>query len=247
MKIRTVIIDDEELARSLVRNYLSKFNEIEIVEECENGFEGARAIRDMKPDLVFLDIQMPKLNGFEMLELIDEKPCVIFTTAYDEFAIRAFEVNAIDYLLKPFSEKRFQEAIDRAKQKIGEKDSSESEIKRLDVHLESTTKLLERVVVKKKDQLIVIPVHTILYIESEDDYVMIWSDEGKFLKQKTMKFFEEHLDSRLFVRIHRSFIVNLEKIDSIQLYEKDTYLVLLKNGSKIRASRQGYSRLKEVM
>ncbi|MBU1720081.1 MAG: response regulator, partial [Bacteroidetes bacterium] len=234
MKIRTVIIDDEELARSLVRNYLSKFNEIEIVEECENGFEGARAIRDMKPDLVFLDIQMPKLNGFEMLELIDEKPCVIFTTAYDEFAIRAFEVNAIDYLLKPFSEKRFQEAIDRAKQKIGEKDSSESEIKRLDVHLESTTKLLERVVVKKKDQLIVIPVHTILYIESEDDYVMIWSDEGKFLKQKTMKFFEEHLDSRLFVRIHRSFIVNLEKIDSIQLYEKDTYLVLLKNGSKIR-------------
>lgn len=243
--MKAIIADDEDLARDLVKSFLQKHSNIEIIAECADGFNAVKAIHELKPDIVFLDVQMPKLTGFEVLELLEYKPIIIFTTAYDEFAVKAFELNAIDYLLKPFSQERFDKAIAKALS-IQQTNipQQENKTQNLESYIDENTSLIERVVIKKASQLIVIPVENINYIESQDDYVMIYDEKNNYLKQKTMKYFESVLDKEKFIRIHRSYIVNIEKIQKVELYEKDSYLVILKNGTQLKASRSGYQNLK---
>lgn len=246
-KIRAIIIEDEEPARDLLKNFIAKYNGIELEGECPDGFCGTKMINEYKPNLVFLDIQMPKLTGFEMLELIDYKPVIIFTTAYDQYAIRAFEMNAADYLLKPFSFDRFRQAVDKAIEKIKlQKDESmvhEALIK----NVEESQEYLERIAVRTGQKIVVIPVNEIIYLEADGDYVGIHTREGRYLKEKTMKFFEAHLNPAQFVRVHRSFIANVSEILQLEHYDKENYVVKLKNNAILKASSSGYKRLKDVL
>ena len=243
-KLRTIIIDDEKLARDIVKRYAAKIDMLEIIEECGNGFDGIKAINSQKPDLIFLDIQMPKLNGFEMLELLEEKPKIIFTTAFDQYALKAFDVNAIDYLLKPFPEERFAEAVNKVSKE--QSDASNERVEKLKSHLEEETEYLDRVIVKQNQKINIIPIDKVSYFEAQDDYVMIHTDDGKYLKQKTMKYFEDHLDPKDFIRIHRSSIVNIDRVKEIELFDKDSYKAVLKDGTKLSVSRSGYIKLKEI-
>jgi two-component system LytT family response regulator len=245
-KIRAIIIDDELMARKLLRSYLKDNEQVEVIQECENGFDGLKAINDMKPDLVFLDVQMPKLTGFEMLELLEYRPEIIFTTAYNQFAIKAFEQHAIDYLLKPFPKDRLFVALERAIKKIKGNKGGEAPVDKLTEAPE--TDYIERVVVKDKSKIHIIPVQQIRYFESLDDYVMIYTKERRFIKQKTMKFFENYLNPSEFIRIHRSYIVKVEEIAEIQQYEKESHIVILKNDhTKLKVSKTGYKNLKGVL
>ncbi|MEI6821340.1 MAG: LytTR family transcriptional regulator DNA-binding domain-containing protein [Bacteroidota bacterium] len=246
--MRTIIIEDEEPGRIIIRSFVSERDDIEIVGEAKDGFEGMKLINELKPDLIFLDIQMPKLTGFEMLELLgNNHPQIIFTTAFDEFAIKAFELNAVDYLLKPFSKDRLNQAIDRAIERKNKKEGIPlKQINQLNDFI-NTNKSIERIMVKERDKIVVIPVDDIYYIEAQDDYVMVYTKDEEHLKEKTMKTLEEQLDKNKFIRIHRSYIANITQIDKIQLYEKESYMVIMTNGAKIRASKAGYKRLKEVL
>mgnify|MGYP001167414096 CR=1 FL=1 len=251
--LRVLIVDDEALARELVRRYLSEIPGIEILGECENGFDALKVIKEQKPDLVFLDIQMPKVDGFELLEVLTEKPEIIFTTAFDQFAIKAFEMNAVDYLLKPFSKDRLIAAVEKARSRIGTPSLWDSiplglhpsGTPSLLKHLEERKEFLERVITRLGSKITVIPVEKIWYLEAADDYVMIYSELGNHLKEKTMKYFEEHLSSDQFIRIHRKYIVNINQIKSLELYSKDSYLAFLKTGEKLNVSAEGYRRLRE--
>ncbi|MGQ1909928.1 LytR/AlgR family response regulator transcription factor [Marinifilum sp. RC60d5] len=244
--IKAIIIDDEALARELVRSFLSQELEIEILGEYSDGFQGLKAINDLNPDLVFLDVQMPKLTGFEMLELLD-KPCnIVFTTAYNEYAIKAFEHNAIDYLLKPFSGDRFKNALSKAKERIKSADSNK-QIEKIKSHNDSSSQLINRVVVKSRNKIDVIAVDKIKYFEAQDDYVMIYTSQGKYLKQKTMKYFETHLNPKDFCRIHRSYLLRIDQISQLQPYEKDSWVVVLKSGESLKVSRNGFKLLKKQL
>ena len=243
--MKLLIIEDEKLARDLLKSYLKDSQEYEILGECENGFEGVRMINELQPDLVLLDIQMPKINGFEMLQLLDHKPEIIFTTAYDQFALKAFELNAVDYLLKPFSRERLITALEKVSSRIDNKEDSSGKLDKLSEIIHGDH--LDRVVVKNKSKITVIPVNTIRYIESLDDYVFIFTDTERHIKQKTMKYFEENLSPKSFVRIHRSYIVNVEFINEIQQYEKDSYIVILKNKVSLKVSKSGFKNLKEIL
>jgi len=243
--LTVLIIEDEELARDLLKSYLKGYPGISLIGECENGFEGVQMINDLKPDLVLLDIQMPKITGFEMLQLLDHKPEIIFTTAYDQYALKAFEYNATDYLLKPFSRERLLAAIEKVAQRIVNKESSTEKLDRLSEF--SSGEFLDRVVVKNRNKIFIIPADQIRYIESFDDYVFIYTNDGRHLKQKSMKYFETNLSSRDFIRIHRSYIVNVAQIMEIQQYEKDSYVVLLKDRTKLKISKSGYKNLREVL
>lgn len=243
--IKAIIVDDEALARELIRIYLKEIDEVEIIAECENGFEALKVIQELNPDLVFLDIQMPKIDGFELLDVLEVKPEIIFTTAFDQYALKAFEQNAVDYLLKPFSRDRLKQAVDKVKSRLaaGVHDEKPA-VEKLRQHIDETETVLERVVARLGSKIIVIPADKIYYIEAQDDYVMIYSELGRHLKEKTMRYFENHLPSQNFVRIHRKYIANLSFISSVELYEKNAHLVLMKNGDKIRASQEGYKRLR---
>lgn len=240
---RTIIIDDEPLARSLVREYLAAAGSFEIVAECGDGFDGVKAIAQHKPDLVFLDIQMPKINGFEMLELLESPPPIIFTTAFDEYAIRAFELHAVDYLLKPFSHERFSKALEAWKSRVRKPVSETEKL------LEEVTPPEERqrLVVKKGSNIVIIPVATIHYLEAFDDYVKIHTKDGFYLKKKTLTHYEKALDQAQFVRIHRSYMINLQELTRIEPLEKETYVALLKGGQRLPMSQAGYGRLKVVL
>ena len=240
--MKTIIIDDEPLARSIIKEYLQSYSEIEIVSECNDGFEGMKAIQQHRPDLVFLDIQMPKINGFEMLELFDDPPSVIFTTAFDEFAIKAFELNAIDYLLKPFNKERFDKAV----QKFLQQSTNQQTQSVLETAAQSPGQQ-NRVVVKVGNKIKIIPVNQINSLEAADDYVKIVTAEGSFLKKRTMNFFEQSLATWHFVRIHRSYIVNTQLITRIDAHEKDSHLLLLSSGAKLPVSKTGYSKLREIL
>lgn len=243
MSKKIIIIDDEPLARSVVAEYLQDHSGLEVIAQCNNGFEGVKAIMQYKPDLIFLDIQMPKINGFEMLEILDERPSVIFTTAFDEYAIKAFEANAIDYLLKPFDKVRF----DGAMKKWKEQKSSEKEIFSL---IENTNKQPEeknRIVVRNGGDIQIVPTSDIIYIEAYDDYVKIFTKDSYHLKKKTMSYYEETLDPSVFFRTHRSFIINLQQLTKIEPLEKNTFVVLLKNGKKVPLSRSGYAKIKDLL
>jgi two-component system LytT family response regulator len=243
--IKAIIIDDEPLAREIVKEYLQSFTQIQIIQECGDGFEGLKAIQQHQPDIVFLDVQMPKITGFEMLELVEELPAIIFTTAFEEHAIRAFEVNAIDYLLKPFSKERFDKAVQKW---IDRRTADE---------LQQTTALLDtaaaspiqsnRIVVKINGKIKIIPVQDIHYLEAADDYVKIVTPEGTFLKNKTMQFFEQSLDPQQFARVHRSYMLNVNQVTRIEPYEKENHLAILRSGAKVPVSKTGYPRLKTAL
>ncbi len=245
MKYKAIIIEDEKLARDLVKNYLLSFESIELIGEYEDGFSGLKAINELAPDVVFLDVQMPKLTGLELLELVDDPPHIIFTTAYDEYAINAFDLNAVDYLLKPFSKERFKKALDKVVGKITTNDTVNG-VDELKTHVSSTS-TLDKIVVKSNNNIHVIPIGDVTYIESEDDYVMIHTLNGKHLKHQTMKFYEEHLSKNMFIRIHRSYIININSINKIEKFGKDTYQVVLKSGEGLKVSRSRFQDLKKIL
>jgi two-component system LytT family response regulator len=266
--IKAIIIDDEPLARLIVTEYLQNFPQITVLQECKDGFDGIKAIQQHHPDLIFLDIQMPKINGFEMLELVEEPPAVIFTTAFDEYAIRAFESHAIDYLLKPFSKERFNKAIHKWLEKYSATtgnagspapagNDSTATTAGPAAARENTNALLEtaahspaqqhRVVVKTGGKIKIIPMEDILYLEASDDYVRIHTPGGTFLKNKTMSYFEQVLDATLFVRTHRSYILNIQQVTRIDPYEKDGHLCILQSGAQVPVSKSGYVKLKAVL
>ena len=243
--MKVLIIDDEPLARSIVTEYLQKHPQLELMQECGDGFEGLKAIQQHQPDLIFLDIQMPKITGFEMLELIEQPPSVICTTAFDEYAIKAFEAHAIDYLLKPFDQDRFDKAITKWKEK--KSTSTEKATQDLLETASLSPSQSQRIVVKNGSKIKIIPAHDVLYLEAADDYVKIHTPEGYFLKNKTMTHFEQSLDGEQFVRTHRSYIVNVQQITRIDPYEKDSHVAILRSGAKVPVSRSGYGKLKEVL
>jgi len=246
--LKTLIIEDEQPAIDLLKFYLKDFNEIEIIGVCQDGFTGLKAINEQKPDLVFLDIQMPKLTGFELIELLDHKPLIVFTTAYDEFAIKAFDVNAIDYLLKPYSLDRLKRAIIKVVQTFEETDPALPSYQKLsEYRAEKDSERLKRIVVKTGSNIKLIPTDEIIYIEAQDDYVMIYTKDARFMKQGTMKYFESGLDPAVFIRIHRSFIVNVNEIKQIEPYEKESYIAILKTGAKLKISKSGFKTLKDSL
>ncbi len=237
LKYKVLIVDDESLARQLDRGYISQRNDIEVVGECKDGFECLKFIAEQKVDILFLDVQMPKINGFELLEVLREKPHVVFTTAFDEYAIKAFEMNAVDYLLKPFSKERLFEAVDKCISRIKLNENKEINTEKLS---ENYAETIDRIVVRQGAKLVIVPVDDIIYLESSENYVKIKTQNGSFLKEKTMKYFEEHLPKNDFVRLHRSYIVKLTQILSIEPYTRDSYIATLKNNEKIKVSQEGY-------
>ncbi len=241
--IRILVIDDEPLARSIILNFLKGHSEVVVVGECVNGFEGLKAIQELQPDIVFLDVQMPKLSGFELLELLEDVPVIVFSTAFDEYAIKAFELSAADYLLKPFTKSRFNEALNRAIEKLhaGGRDR-----KVLDSVRESS-RPIDRIAVRNGTRITIIRAGQIDFIEAQDDYVAVHTEGKKFLKQLTMKYLEESLPSQDFVRVHRSYLVAVSQIERIEAYSKDSYLAILKDGEKIPVSRKGYQLLREQL
>ncbi len=247
--IRAVIVDDEELARQLLREYLNHAGGVEVIAECANGFEAVKAISERKPDLVFLDVQMPKLDGFEVLELIDPSVAVIYVTAYDQYAMRAFDAHAVDYLLKPFSSDRFKKALERARQRLGEPTPVTPRISatELSAAARPPEQKLERIVVKDGAKVHIIPLEKLDYVEAQDDYVALRSEKKNYLKQQTISSVEAQLDPKKFVRIHRSYIVNLERIARIEPYTKDSRVAVLTDGTQLPVSRSGHARLKELL
>jgi two-component system, LytTR family, response regulator len=245
INIKTIIIDDEPLARQLLKDYLNDQPHIQVIAECSDGFEAIKAIRKEKPDLIFLDIQMPRINGFELLELLDDPPAVIFITAYDEYALRAFEASALDYLLKPFPKKRLLKSIEKFKSGLDPKSSPE-ELENL-ISKVNENRELNRVVVKNGAEIKIIPVHDIFFLEAYDDYVKIHTRNGMFLKKQTLQQFDQHLDPTRFVRVHRSFILQLSELTRIEPAGKEQHQAILKNNARIPLSRSGYSRLKSAL
>jgi two-component system LytT family response regulator len=246
-KIRTIIIDDETPAREIIRHYLKELDYIDIIAECADGFTGLKTITMMKPDLVFLDIQMPRLTGIEMLEVMTEKPEVIFSTAYDQFAIRAFELNAVDYLLKPFAKRRFMDAVKKATDRIRAGSGNTEPANQILTKMPEPVSPVSRVVVRKGNAINLIPVDQIRFVEAQDDYVMIHHSGGKAMKQQTMKYYEDNLPGTDFVRIHRSYIVRVQEINRIEPYGKDSHVAMLKSGDKLPVSRSGYQLLREEL
>jgi two-component system LytT family response regulator len=246
-KIRAVLVDDEELARRILREYLASSPDIEIVAECSNGFDAVKAISELRPDLVFLDVQMPKLNGFEVLELIGREVAVIFVTAYDSYAMKAFDAHAIDYLLKPFSKDRFEIALQRARGRVRPSSAPVPEPAMLSAAARAPEEFVERVVVKDGAKVTIIPVDKLDYVEAQDDYVALHSQKRSYLKQQTISSLEAILNPKQFVRIHRSCIVNLERIAKIEPYTKDSRLAILNDGTQLPVSRSGYARLTALL
>jgi two-component system LytT family response regulator len=272
--IKAIIIDDEPLARSIVLEYLQYYPGITVLQECNDGFEGIKAIQQHHPDVIFLDIQMPKINGFEMLELVEQPPAVIFTTAFDEYAIKAFESHAVDYLLKPFNKERFDKAVRKwldqhaaataaagtipaattsgttagaAPGGVGATGSIPNLNEDLLETAAQSPSQQQRIVVKIGGKIKIIPIEDIHYLEAADDYVKIHTHGGAFLKNRTMSWFERSLDPTQFVRTHRSFILNVQQVTRIDPYEKDSHLCVLQSGAQVPVSKAGYVKLKSVL
>ncbi len=240
MKHRVIIIDDEPLACQMVQKYLSAHENYEILQVCNDGFSGAKAIQEHKPDLIFLDVQMPKLNGFEMLEILEEVPRVIFTTAFDEYAIKAFDNNAADYLLKPFSPERFKHALE----KYEERQEAENTETLVD-QVREEYPLADRVVIKNGPKIHIVGYDDILYIEADDDYVKVRTTDGAFAKKRTLTYFEKSLPEDVFVRVHRSYLLNIHHLVRLEQNESGSYLALLSNDQKVAVSRNGHQLLKQ--
>jgi two-component system LytT family response regulator len=241
---KVIVIDDEPLARALVIKLLQAYSGFEVVDECTDGFEAFKSITKHNPDIIFLDIQMPRINGFELLEMLDKAPAVIFTTAFDEYALKAFENHAVDYLLKPITRERFDKAIQKCQHSA------------LAQNISAVTQLIEdqvyegyqhRIVVKDKGNIRIIPAGEIYYIEANDDYVKIVTKEGSYLKKNTLTNLEKILDPNQFVRVHRSYLMPISQLQSIEPYEKNSHIALLHCGMKVPVSQSGMTRLKTLL
>src|SRR5580698_7685721 len=248
-KIRAVIVDDEELARQVLREFVAAHSEIELIAECANGFEAVKIVTEQKPDLMFLDIQMPKLDGFEVMELIGSDTAVVFVTAYDSYAIKAFEVHAVDYLLKPFGADRFEASLKRAKERLAGKlpEATTPSASDLAVAARPPAQFLDRIAVRDGTRVFIIPVAKLEYAEAQDDYVALAAEGKKHLKQQTISSLESALDPSRFLRIHRSYIVNLERVARVEPYGKDSHVAVLANGTHLPVSRAGYARLRAFL
>ncbi len=243
--IKSIIVDDEPLARSIIKSYLKNNNNFEVIGEFGDGLSALKGIKELKPDLVFLDIELPKLTGLEVAELLEIKPYIIFITAYNQYAIEAFELSALDYLLKPFSKERFDMAIDRVLDRSSLKQTNGDKIDDFIETYQPKNSFLERIAVRSGNKIEIISTSEITHFEAEGDYVMLFTKRGKFLKDRTMKYFENKLDNCSFIRIHRSTLVNIEEIKRIELFEKDSYIVILKDGTNLKTSGSGYKLLKD--
>jgi len=243
--LRVIVVDDEPLARAVVREYLGAHPGVEVVAECANGFEAVKAVSELAPDLMFLDVQMPKLSGFEVLELIGRSVPVVFTTAYDKYALSAFDVHAIDYLLKPFSAERFAEALTRARERLAAREALPLEALVADDRAKQAP--LERVLIRDGSRVHVLPVDAIDYVEAQDDYVAFHSEGKSYLKDQTLAAVENLLDAARFVRIHRSYLLNIDRIGRVELYAKDSRIAILRDGTKLPVSRAGYTRLAKLL
>lgn len=249
-RIRTVIVDDEPLAREVLREFLAKHESIEIVAECDNGFAAVKAVSETDPDLLLLDIQMPKLDGFEVLELLDRRPIVVFVTAYDEFALRAFEVHAVDYLLKPVGERRLGTVLEHVEKLLEDRSRPDSAgtnqpLERIAEAARPTP--LQRVLVRDGSQIDVVPVSRIDYIEAQDDFISIVTGDKRLRKPQRLTDLAEKLDPGRFVRIHRSYLLNIDRIDRVELYAKDSRVAILRDGTRLPISRSGYDRLRKLL
>ena len=245
--MRALVVDDEMLARQLMIEHLNKVPNIEVVGQAANGFEAVKLAEELTPDVIFLDIQMPKLSGFEVLELLGERaPAVVFCTAFDEFALRAFEVHAVDYLLKPVEPARLTAAVERVAERLANRTPQPS-AQALSVAARPPGKTLERVLIRHEGRVHVLPMERIDFVEAQDDYLEFVSGGKRFRKQQTMSDLESQVDPTRFVRIHRSFIMNIERLSRIDLYGKDSWLAILSDGSKLPMSRTGHAKLKEII
>jgi len=242
-KLRVIIVEDEKPARELVKAYLKDYDNIELIDECEDGFCGVKSVNNNKPDLIFLDIQMPKLSGFEVLELLDEVPEVIFTTAFDQYAIKAFELSAVDYLMKPFSRQRFKEALDKVFARFDKNKERSGNIVQLTETIKQTADTIERMFIKTGNKIDMVDVKDIVQVIAQDDYVDIVTADKKYLKKETMNYLEKALPSKMFSRVHRSHIININHINKIEKYGKESFVVILKDGSSANISK---SRIKEL-
>ncbi|MEO8217204.1 MAG: response regulator [Acidobacteriota bacterium] len=242
--IRTVIVDDESPSRDILREFLSGDEEFEIAAECVNGFEAVKAVAEQDPDLLLLDVQMPKLDGFEVLALLDRSPVVVFVTAHDEFALRAFDVHALDYLLKPFSEERFRQMLDRVREKV--RRGERAPVSAMSSALRARP--LQRIVIRHDDgEIQVVPVGRVDYVEASDDAIVIVTGGARLRKQQAIGELASELDPTRFVRIHRSFLLNIERIEKLALYARDSRVAILRDGTKLPVSRSGYATLKELL
>ncbi len=242
---KVLIIEDEELASQLIQHYLATYDNFQISALCADGYTGLKAINEIQPDLIFMDIEMPKLNGLEVLELCAHKPYVIFTTAYNQYAVKAFELNAIDYLLKPFSKTRFDEALQKVVHLLKANIPQQSNVENYSLQYHQHKKL-ERIAVKIGQKIIVVPVEDIMFLETDGNYVKIHTQDMVYLKEKTMKYFEQTLNNEIFIRTHRSYLVNSTYIQKIEYYDKNSHLIVLKdNKTKLKTSDGGYKLLRE--
>jgi two-component system, LytTR family, response regulator len=244
-RLRVAIVDDEDLARAVVREYLGQLPDIEIVAECANGFEAVKAVSDLRPDVLLLDVQMPKLDGFEVLELVGAEVAVIFVTAYDEFALRAFEVHAVDYLVKPFSVERLAAALARARGRIGRRESPP--VQALAAAARPQQGFATRILVRDGPRVHVIPVAKIDYVQAQDDYVCFWTEGKEYLKDQALGDVEASLDPARFVRIHRSYLLSLDRLARVELDERENRVAVLTTGRRLPVSRAGYQRLSRVI
>ena len=241
---KVILIDDEPLARQLLRSLLQPYTQVQVVAECGDGFEGFKAIQEHNPDLIFLDIQMPRLNGFEMLELLDKPPAVIFTTAFDEYAVKAFESHAVDYLLKPVVKDRFEKAMQKWLAQAGNKEAPQvAELLEHNIY----EGYQHRIVVKDNGLIRIIPAQDIYYIEANDDYIKIFTKDGNFLKKATLSHIEQTLDPQQFVRVHRSYLLPVTQLMRIEPYEKESHIALLHCGAKVMVSKSGMAKLKTLL
>jgi two-component system, LytTR family, response regulator len=247
--MRVLIVDDEALARAYLAEQLGNMADIEIVGQAANGFEAVKLAEELSPDLMLLDVQMPKLSGFEVLELLAERaPAVVFVTAHDEFALRAFEVHAVDYLMKPVEPARLIAALERAMERVKNNPSPPAEaVRELAMAARPEGRPLERVLIREGGKVHVLPIDKIDFVEAQDDYLSFASGGKRQRKQQTMAEIEGQLDRSRFVRIHRSFLLNIERLARIEPYAKDSWLAILADGSRLPVSRTGYSRLKELI
>lgn len=247
--MRLLIVDDEALARAYLVEQLANVSGVEIAGQAANGIEAVKLAEQLAPDLMLLDIQMPKLTGFDVLELLGDKaPAVIFVTAYDEFAVKAFEVHAVDYLLKPVETPRLAAAIERARERLKDKDANKApSAQTLAAAARPPGRMLERVVIRTEGQVHVLAIDNIDYIQAQDDYLCFSVGKHKHRKQQTMSELEAQLDPNRFVRVHRSFLLNIDRLAKLELYSKDSWLAILKDGAQLPVSRSGYARLKELI
>jgi two-component system, LytTR family, response regulator len=243
--LRIAIVDDEPLARAVLREYLAAMADVEVIAECTNGFEAVKVVAELHPDLLLLDVQMPKLDGFEVLDLVGRDVAVVFVTAYDQYALRAFDVHAVDYLLKPFSSDRLAEALARARERLGL--GERWPLAELAAAARPAQSHASRILVRDGPRVHILPIAKVAYVQAQDDYACFFCDGKEYLKEQTLTQVEATVDPAKFARIHRSYLLNLDFLARVELDERESRVAVLIDGRKLPVSRAGYARLGELL